>query len=338
MRKTGLSFTKGRNRPLTSIPEVLVVADLPSHLDDWIIWCDMASHSARTNELRRIIVSKFIWFCEQNNFTTCGHSELQRFFAYLNTGHQSKQGRWGNPQQNKPLRSSTKQNYQKHLRCFFSWMVEEGQLSCSPMERMPTVVVRSDQIQPFTREQVTAFLQAARRSRNRLRDEAIITVLFDTGIRASELCSLRMRDVDLDQYRCRVLGKGNKYRDVPFSKASRKAVWQYLRDEGRDKEDPLFMSERGTEAGNAMTRSGLQQLIQRLGDSAGISVTRCSPHTFRHTFAVEFLRNGGNTFSLMLILGHTSLHMTNKYVALAQADIQQQHRQFSPADRLERGR
>jgi hypothetical protein len=133
MRKTGLSFTRGRNRPLPSVPEVLAVADLPSHLDDWIIWCDMASHLARTNDLRRIIVSKLIWFYEQNNFTTCGPSELQRLFAYLNTGHQSRDGRWGNAQQSKPLRSSTKQNYQKHLRRFFSWLVEENQLAHSPM-------------------------------------------------------------------------------------------------------------------------------------------------------------------------------------------------------------
>jgi site-specific recombinase XerD len=60
------------------------------------------------------------------------------------------------------------------------------------------------------------------------------------------------------------------------------------------------------------------------------------PHTFRHTFAVMFLRAGGNTFTLQQLLGHTSLAMTNRYVALAQADIENQHRQFSPADHLKK--
>lgn len=85
-----------------------------------------------------------------------------------------------------------------------------------------------------------------------------------------------------------------------------------------------------------MKRSGLLQLIRRLGRKAGIQATRCSPHTFRNTFAVEFLRGGGNLFSLQQLLGHSSLSMTNRYVALAQGDIENQHRQFSPADRLAR--
>lgn len=340
MRKTEQPFTKRSNNSLQlELPvAAILVCELLPQLDNWLADCDMANHARTTNEVRRIIVSKLIWFCDQKGYTSCGLNELRQFFAYLNHGHESEEGRWGNAQGTKCLRPSTVENYHKHLRRFFTWLISEDVLEASPMEKVKRVISRSDQIQPFTREQVSALLEAARRSRNRRRDEAIITLLFDTGLRASELCGLRLRGVDLDEHRCRVLGKGNKFRTVPFGKASRKALWQYLRQELRDKDDPLFTSERGVEAGSPMTRSGLFQLIQRMGESAGINATRCSPHTFRHTFAVECLRNGGNTFSLMLILGHTSLHMTNKYVALAQADIQQQHHQFSPADRLERGR
>ena len=97
-----------------------------------------------------------------------------------------------------------------------------------------------------------------------------------------------------------------------------------------------FCADRGPCAGEPLTRSGLRQLVSRLGKDAGIQATRCSPHNFRHTFAVSFLRNGGNAFTLQQMLGHTSLHMTNRYVALAQADIENQHRQFSPADCLGR--
>jgi integrase/recombinase XerD len=85
-----------------------------------------------------------------------------------------------------------------------------------------------------------------------------------------------------------------------------------------------------------LTRRGLYQLVKRLGKRAGLQSARCSPHTFRHTFVAQFLREGGSTFTLKEMLGHTSLHMTNRYVALAQADIQNQHRQFSPGDRLKR--
>jgi site-specific recombinase XerD len=111
-------------------------------------------------------------------------------------------------------------------------------------------------------------------------------------------------------------------------------IWQYLRQDPHEPEDPLFLNKRG----EALTRSGLRQLLEQLGEEAGIDATRCSPHTMRHTFAVEFLRAGGNVFTLQQIVGHTTLSMTNRYVALALADIEAQHRQFSPADRLKKGR
>lgn len=76
--------------------------------------------------------------------------------------------------------------------------------------------------------------------------------------------------------------------------------------------------------------------MERLGKAAKVSGVRCSPHTFHHTFAVSFLRHGGNVFTLQQMLGHASLDQTNQYVNLAQADIENQHRQFSPADRLAR--
>jgi site-specific recombinase XerD len=108
----------------------------------------------------------------------------------------------------------------------------------------------------------------------------------------------------------------------------------YLREEERTPDQHLFLSERGQNAGEPFLRGGILQLIERLGKKAGIQGVRCSPHTFRHTFAIEFLRNGGNLFTLKQILGHTSLQVTNRYVSLAQADIQSQHRQFSPGDRV----
>ena len=155
--------------------------------------------------------------------------------------------------------------------------------------------------------------------------------LFDTGVRATELCSLKMQDVDLYACHAKVLGKGNKSRSVYFGRRCGRVVRTYLRREFRTPTHPLFTAQH---ADVALTRSGLLQIVNRLGKRAGIQVTRCSPHTFRHTFAVEFLRAGGNVFSLQQILGHTSLQVTQRYVALAQADIQAQHRQFSPGDRL----
>lgn len=146
----------------------------------------------------------------------------------------------------------------------------------------------------------------------------------------------KVRDLDLTGRKARIVGKGNKQRSVYLRKNATRTLWAYLREAPRDDDDPVFTGDRGTRAGEALTRSGLLQLVKRLGRAARIEACRCSPHTFRHTMAIEFLKAGGNVFTLKELLGHTSLAMTNHYVALAQADLEAQHRQFSPADRLHR--
>lgn len=308
------------------------VTDLRRFAEGWLVTGEIDQHSSRTLEARRFVAHKLLWFLRQREYDRCSVLELRQFLAYVTNGHKDPEGRWGNPGMTRPVRPRTVHTYHGHLRTFFNWIVAEGGLKQSPMERIPVPTARTDQIQPFTTDQVAALLGAARRSRHARRDEAIVTLLFDTGLRASELCALRRQDVDFQARRCVVMGKGRKQRLVPFGKAAAKVIWTYLREEPHDDDDPLFVSERG----EPLTRSGLLQLTERLGEAAGVAAVRCSPHTFRHTFAVEFLRAGGNTFSLMTLLGHTSLHMTNRYVALAQADIESQHRQFSPADRLKR--
>jgi site-specific recombinase XerD len=277
-------------------------------------------------------VDRFLWFLEYRKAKNCGKQELRQFFAYLSNGHHDG-GRWGNKRFNKPLRPATVRTYFEHLRAFFSWLENEEYLSRSPFHNFAPPVYRADQVQPFNPNQVEDILNACRKSKYPQRDEAIVRFLLDTGVRASEMCNLRMRDCDLSEGQARVLGKGNKYRTVCFGRKTSRALRAYFRYDERMPEEPLFFSERGIDAGAGLTRRGLLQLIERLGKQAKVQGTRCTPHVFRHTFAVEFLRNGGNVFSLKQMLGHTSLHMTNNYVALAEADIKKQHRQFSPGDR-----
>ncbi len=310
------------------------VVELARYAEGWLLAGDISQHSQCTVYTRSSIVRKLLWFLQRRACETCGTLELRQFLAHLTNGHKEPGGRWGNPRMNKPVRPRTVHTYHGHLRTFFRWLVTEGAMPSSPMDRIPVPVSRSDQIQPFTQEQLKALLAAARRSRYARRDEAILLFLLDTALRASELCAIRMQDVDLSGKRCIVLGKGNKYRTVPFSAHTARSLWSYLKDEKREPEDPLFTSERS----EALTRSGLLQLLERLGKAARIEVTRCSPHTLRHTSATEYLRAGGNVFTLQQILGHTTLHMTNRYVALAQADIENQHRHFSPVARLKGGK
>ena len=121
-----------------------------------------------------------------------------------------------------------------------------------------------------------------------------------------------------------------------MSRDTRRALYHYLNQREHEASASLFLSDRGTVAGEGLTRHGLRFLVRRLAVAARVDGVRCSPRTFRHTFAIEFLRAGGNVFTLQQILGHTHLAMTQRYVAVAEADVVNQHRRFSPVERLKR--
>ncbi len=175
-------------------------------------------------------------------------------------------------------------------------------------------------------------LSAASTSRQSVRYQALVSLLLDTGIRLSELTALRVRDVDLVEGRCLVRGKGSRERLVPLGGRCRRALRASLAARGRlDPSGPLFVG-RG---GSPLPRRTVQQVVRRLGGSAGIT-DRCSPHVLRHSFARAFLANGGDVFSLQRILGHSpaSLQVTRRYVRLVDDDLRATHRRASPIDRL----
>jgi site-specific recombinase XerD len=162
-----------------------------------------------------------------------------------------------------------------------------------------------------------------------VRDRAIVVLFFDTGLRLSELAGLRPCDLRPDGS-AKVMGKGARERVVPVGSAARQALLRYLRQEGgSDPNQPIFRSRRH----GPLTARSIQQVFKRLKARAGIP-GRCSPHTLRHTFARAFLVNGGDAFSLQRILGHATLDMVKRYVALADSDLAVRHRTASPADRL----
>lgn len=162
-----------------------------------------------------------------------------------------------------------------------------------------------------------------------LRDRSIILLLFDTGIRASELCALTIADYDTDRGRLIVRhGKGDKPRYLYPGDRTRKTLWRYLAERTDAKpNEPLF----ATRTKQHIDRGYLRSMLKRLGDKA--SVSNVFPHRFRHTFAISFLRAGGRIEELQKILGHESLDMVLHYARLAEIDIERAGRDHSPADK-----
>ena len=204
-------------------------------------------------------------------------------------------------------------------------------------------------IEPYSKADIEALLKAAEFCREASptrrrtftmhrgtarRDRAIILTLLDTGLRASELCSLLIGDVDQRTGRIQVKhgvrggAKGGKGRIVFLGKTARNALWRYLaeREDGEDANAPLFIGR----TNRPINKTALRTLITAIGQRA--NVKKCHPHRFRHTFAITYLRSSGDVFTLQSLLGHSTLEMVQHYARIAEVDIEQAHRRASPAD------
>lgn len=325
----------------TPRPSRLGASDLRRVAANWLADGESQGWSPRTLTDRRQAVDRFCWWLENTagETTTLASLNAPNVRAYLTYARQgSGTGRYGSehPGATRHARPSTIATYYRVLRALVNWCVEEGLLEDSPLRNVRQSRVPVEQVQPFEPNQVQALVDGARRGRAPERDVAVIFLLVDSGMRVSELCGLLIGHVDRGTGELTVLGKGNKRRRVYMGATARRALWRYLETDrrGARPEEPLFISVGGHETGGPMTPSGVRQILKKAGAKAGIKGVRISPHTLRHTFAVSFLRSGGNLFELQQLLGHTDLSVSRRYVALAETDLAQAHRAASPADRM----
>jgi site-specific recombinase XerD len=218
------------------------------------------------------------------------------------------------------------------LRAFFNYLVDEGFLDASPMAGVKKIKQGRRLVNVFTIDQVDALLATCEKSFVGARDNAIITLLFDSGLRVSELCGLTLDDIDFKEQSLFVRqGKGDKDRIVGYGATARQAIIRYLDRRGELTTNALFV----TSLGEPLDRFRVAKIIKARCAKANITGVRCSPHTLRHTFAVSYLRAGGDVFSLQRLLGHSDLSMTRRYCELSETDALDRHRQFSPGDRLQ---
>lgn len=237
-----------------------------------------------------------------------------------------------NSLQDRKLSSATTSRVYGALRVFFGYLVKESILAENPVTSIEKPKQVKKLIQPLSPEQVQALLlQPATKTFTGFRNWVMLLTFLDTGLRLSELLNLKTREIDWQNCCFRVLGKGAKERIVPFGSQVKKALLDYLQKRGNiEGQDILFVNQ----FGQNLNPRHIQIIFKRYGDKAGIKGVRVSPHTLRHTFAVSYLRAGGNAFSLQAVLGHSTLEMTRQYVAVSNSDLSVQHQKFSPIDRL----
>jgi site-specific recombinase XerD len=214
-----------------------------------------------------------------------------------------------------PFSTKTILNYHIGLSALWTWAYSEGYVDRHILRQVNKPKPQKIAVEPFTDVEIRALLSSVRRNTDR--DRAMILILLDTGVRASEFCGLELEDIDLANHRLRVLGKGNKERIVPFSPRTGSAIFKYLSSVDPVKPFPF-------------TRTSLAHLTQQIGKRAGVPDTH--PHRFRHTFAINYLRNGGDPYTLQEILGHSTLDMVKTYLRIAQVDIETVHKRASPVE------
>lgn len=206
----------------------------------------------------------------------------------------------------------------KCFRAFFKYAIEEEVIQINPMLKVGWLKEGSPIINTFTKEEVSNMLKVYNKNDYMsIRNKTILVILFDTGIRCLELCSLKNKDIK-DNYLTVIMGKGKKDRRVSISPFTRKIILRYLRcrdiffqNRIIDENTPFFLSYRF----NPLTIEAVERVVKICGQKANIrKEIRCSPHTIRHWFSQQQLKNGLDVYSLSRLLGHTNTTITTRYL------------------------
>ncbi|MEZ4864134.1 MAG: tyrosine-type recombinase/integrase [Caldilineaceae bacterium] len=228
---------------------------------------------------------------------------------------------------NRGLSGTYQHNHYRALRTFFVYCVRDELLAASPMRQVRAPKVEQKLPKVFGAGDIETILKAC----ETLRDRTICLFLLDSGLRAAELCSLDVGDIDMQSGVVVVeKGKQQKERIVIVGAQVRKLYRRYLAQRRRPGPSaPAFVAERG---GDRLTVNALIQLMRRLRLASGIE--NCSAHTFRRTFATNSLRSGINIYVLAKLMGHSDIQVLRRYLEISQEDLEEAHRQHGPVDKL----
>ncbi len=219
------------------------------------------------------------------------------------------------------------------VRTLFQYLLLEGVVSRDPSRGLEGPKIKRPLPRAISPEEVTRLLEAPAQIEGPigLRDQAILELLYATGMRVGELASLHVDDVDLERNVVRCRGKGNKEREIPIHEIAAQKLMAYLQEarpkllNGRRPTRVLFLNFRGT----PLTRQGIWLIIKKYAKMAGIQV-RVTPHVLRHSVATHLLRQGANLREVQELLGHTNLTTTQRYTRVVNEHLREVYDETHP--------
>jgi site-specific recombinase XerD len=275
---------------------------------------------------------RFAWLNSSDiaDFTV---DNVRKYILYLRNKPRF-QGHPYTPEQDQLLSPRTIQCHIRVLKAFATWLYSEGYTTKNILKNLKLPKAPVTLIEPLTPEEIkTIITNINKNSAAGIRNHAILLTLLDTGLRASGIANATLAHLNLKDGYIKVMGKGDKERVVPIGKFVQMTLWSYI-DKVRPKPvstdwDNLFLSS----TGRPISVNTIKLLFSRLAKKSGVD--RLHAHLCRHTFAINYLLNGGDIFSLREILGHSSLDMVNRYLHFSSTQITDQHRKYSPIDKLQ---
>jgi site-specific recombinase XerD len=219
------------------------------------------------------------------------------------------------------------------LRSFYSLQKREGRRTDNPPQDVPPPKAAKRLPMVMSEPDVAKLLRvrvAGKTDFQRLRDLAMMEILYASGIRRAELVGLNLSDIDLERRIMRVIGKGNKQRNVFINVAAADAVRTYLGVRPRTADEALFLSKRKQRLSHRQAWVVFRQFAQLSG-----LVQHVTPHVMRHSFATHLLENGADIMTIKELLGHESLSTTQIYTNVSLEHMRRSYEEAHPRDRTE---
>jgi len=217
------------------------------------------------------------------------------------------------------------------IRAFFNYLEKDGYITANPVSQIKVIRIPKQRIDYLSIDQIRKLLTSYDlRRKSEIRNLLITMLLLDTGVRISELCNIKIEDVDFANKSIYIYAtKTHTFRTVYYSKETERIINIYRSEVLRSKENgPLilkFHAYLDIPTDEALSKDRVQHRLNEKGKKLFGKDFRLHPHKFRHTFATHFIINGGDPFSLKDLLGHSDIETTNIYVDMSQKDLKTKH-------------